>query len=57
MAVKQNKIKANNYTDYKWYYSVVANLSEVSDEALINYQREAYKRFEQSRKTTGVVQS
>ncbi len=49
MALKRHKLKTLNFSEYKWYYSVVANLSEVSDEDLIDYQREAYRRFERSR--------
>lgn len=47
MARMKGALKSADYADYKWYYSVVANLSKVSDQELIDYQREAYHRFEQ----------
>ncbi|PJA29266.1 MAG: hypothetical protein CO189_03010 [candidate division Zixibacteria bacterium CG_4_9_14_3_um_filter_46_8] len=50
MAIQQNKLKSRDYSEFKWYYSVVANLSKVSDDDLINYQRNAYSQFEESRK-------
>ncbi|MBD3169719.1 MAG: radical SAM protein [candidate division Zixibacteria bacterium] len=49
MSVQKGKLKDVDFSRHKWYYSVVANLSEVSDEALIEYQRNAYKRFEEAR--------
>ena len=50
MALEQKKLKSRDYSKYKHYYSVVANLSNVSDEELISYQRDAYKLFDESRK-------
>ncbi|MBD3233321.1 MAG: radical SAM protein [candidate division Zixibacteria bacterium] len=49
LARMEGALKSNEYSDYKWYYSVVANLSEVSDQELIDYQREAYNRFERAK--------
>jgi len=53
MALEQKKLKSRDYSKYKHYYSVVANLSNVSDEELISYQRDAYKRFDESRVLLG----
>jgi len=45
MAIEKKKLNTNNYAQFKWYYSVVANLSKVSDEDLIHYQKKAYQKF------------
>ncbi|MBF0432227.1 MAG: cobalamin-dependent protein [Fibrobacteria bacterium] len=51
MAVQRGAFKSQDYSNFKWYYSVVANLSEVSDEALIQFQRTAYDRFKKETKS------
>lgn len=48
-AIDQRKFQEKSFAEFKWYYSVVANLSAVTDHDLINYQREAYARFAASR--------
>ncbi|MDD5439164.1 MAG: radical SAM protein [Candidatus Omnitrophica bacterium] len=45
MAIEQDKLATRDFSRFKWYYSVVANLSGVSDEELIRFQRDAYARF------------
>lgn len=51
MAFEQNKFQDKKLSEFKWYYSVAANLSNVSDKDLIDYQRRAYKLFEESKGT------
>ncbi len=44
-AVEKGMLKTDDYTKFTRYYSVVANFSQVSDEELVEYQREGYRRF------------
>jgi len=47
MSLEQGLLPAEDFTAYKWYYSVAANLSRVSNEELISYQRRAYDLFQE----------
>ncbi len=47
MAINQGLMPATDFTAYKWYYSVAGNLSRVSDDELISYQRWAYNLFQE----------
>jgi len=46
-AVKSGRIKSGvvDHKDFYFYYSVAANMSEVSDERLLEFQREAYQKW------------
>jgi hypothetical protein len=46
MARQRGLLAAPDFAACKWYYSVAANLSRVSDEELIAYQRRAYDLFQ-----------
>jgi radical SAM superfamily enzyme YgiQ (UPF0313 family) len=51
MAIKRGLIKNNptisEYSNMTYYNKVVGNMSYVSDEDLLGYQREAYRLFEE----------
>ncbi|MBF0623657.1 MAG: cobalamin-dependent protein [Magnetococcales bacterium] len=49
-ALEKNRLQAPDFMKFRWYYNVVANLSEVSDQELLDWQQEAYRRFESSRR-------
>jgi hypothetical protein len=40
---------SDDFDTYHWYYSVPANLSFVSDDRLVEIQREAYIMWEMSK--------
>lgn len=53
MVVERKIIKedeAENLESYTWYQRVAANLSLVSDEDLLNYQQEAYDKYERRKR-------
>lgn len=47
MAKQQNKIKHKDFSEYYWYYSVAANMTDLSDEQLLYWQRYAYQRLKE----------
>jgi anaerobic magnesium-protoporphyrin IX monomethyl ester cyclase len=47
---QSGRILSDRYHDYKWYYSTVANLSQVPSQQLIEYQRFAYNEFNRNRR-------
>lgn len=49
-ALEKGLISSQDFSSYKWYYSVAANLSHVKDEDLIEYQRKGYRVFKEQYK-------
>lgn len=50
LAKAKGVLREKDFNKYKMYYSVSANLSDLTDEQLIYYQKTAYERFNKSKK-------
>lgn len=51
LAKSKGVLEENNFKKHKMYYSVSGNLSDLSDEQLIYYQKTAYERFNKSKRS------